>query len=129
MEQLSARSRGMPFHADLADVDAYLAGLPEAERQELISAFQSQSRTVGPEPASLPTPAPQPIAAPPEPVHNEPQCPKCNSFQTTYSKQGFSAGKAITGVLFAPGGVLWGFHGKNKIAITCLKCGYQWKVG
>jgi ribosomal protein S27E len=59
----------------------------------------------------------------------QPQCPKCLSYQTTYSKQGFSAGKAAAGLLLAPGGVLWGFHGKNRIIITCMKCGHQWKVG
>lgn len=114
---------------DLQELDGYLAGLPEGERQELISAFQSQSPIVRSETAPSPAPAPPSVAAQPGPVLTQPQCPKCNSFQTTYNKQGFSAGKAIAGVLLAPGGVLWGFHGKNKIVITCLKCGHQWKAG
>lgn len=50
-------------------------------------------------------------------------CPKCGSTQITANKKGFSVGKAIL-----LGGV-GGFIGKNKIEITCLKCGYRWKAG
>ncbi|ABK60959.1 hypothetical protein [Clostridium novyi] len=50
-------------------------------------------------------------------------CPKCGSTQITANKRGFSIGKALL-----LGGV-GGFIGKDKIEITCLKCGYRWKAG
>lgn len=50
-------------------------------------------------------------------------CPKCGSTQITANKKGFSVGKSIL-----LGGI-GGFIGKNKIEITCLKCGYRWKAG
>lgn len=50
-------------------------------------------------------------------------CPKCNSTQITAHKKGFSMGKAFVG------GILLGDVGKNKIIITCLNCGHQWKPG
>lgn len=55
-------------------------------------------------------------------------CPKCYSTQITANKKGFSLGKAATGSLVA-GGVLLGAVGKNKIEVTCLKCGNKWKAG
>ena len=55
-------------------------------------------------------------------------CPKCYSTQITANKRGFSLGKAAAGTLIA-GGALLGAVGKNKIEITCLKCGNKWKAG
>ena len=55
-------------------------------------------------------------------------CPKCYSTQVTANKKGFSLGKAAVGSLIA-GGVLLGAVGKNKIEVTCLKCGHKWKAG
>lgn len=55
-------------------------------------------------------------------------CPKCYSTQVTANKKGFSLGKAAAGSLIA-GGVLLGAVGKNKIEVTCLKCGHKWKAG
>lgn len=55
-------------------------------------------------------------------------CPKCYSTQITSNKKGFSLGKAAAGSLIA-GGVLLGAVGKNKIEVTCLKCGNKWKAG
>ncbi len=55
-------------------------------------------------------------------------CPKCYSTQITANKKGFSLGKAAAGSLIA-GGVLLGAVGKNKIEVTCLKCGNKWKAG
>jgi len=57
------------------------------------------------------------------------KCPKCNSVSLSVNQKGFSVGKAITGVMFLPGGLLWGLHGRNKLIITCLKCGYKFKPG
>ncbi|ENJ9653541.1 hypothetical protein AB2T14_001149 [Clostridium botulinum] len=51
------------------------------------------------------------------------RCPKCGSTQITANKKGFSVGKAVL-----LGGI-GGFIGKNKIEITCLRCGYSWKAG
>jgi hypothetical protein len=54
-------------------------------------------------------------------------CPKCGSSQITANSKGFSVGKAAVGFLLAPGGVLWGMHGKDKILVSFMKCGHQWK--
>ena len=58
-------------------------------------------------------------------------CPKCGSTQLTANKKGFSLGKAVAGgVLLVPiAGVVTGMIGKNKIIITCLNCGKQFKPG
>lgn len=55
-------------------------------------------------------------------------CPKCYSTQITSNKKGFSLGKAAAGTLIA-GGPLLGAIGRNKIEVTCLKCGNKWKAG
>lgn len=61
-----------------------------------------------------------------QPVH----CPKCFSTQITANKNGFSAKKAIAGTLVIPIiGLFAGCHGKNKVNITCLKCGHTWTPG
>jgi hypothetical protein len=61
---------------------------------------------------------------------NQVQCPKCNSTQITANKKGFSAGKALAGdLLLGPVGLLAGASGSNKIIITCLNCGNQFKPG
>ena len=61
-------------------------------------------------------------------------CPKCGSTQLTSNKKGFSLGKALVGgVVLVPfvgiAGVATGGLGKNKIIITCLSCGKQFKPG
>lgn len=58
-------------------------------------------------------------------------CPKCGSTQLTANKKGFSLGKALVGglVLVPIAGVATGMIGKNKILITCLSCGKQFKPG
>jgi hypothetical protein len=57
-------------------------------------------------------------------------CPKCGSNQITANKKGFSAGRAIAGdILLGPVGLLAGAAGRNKIIITCLNCGCQFKPG
>lgn len=58
------------------------------------------------------------------------KCPKCGSAQIHADKKGYSAGKAAAGVLLTGGiGLAAGAIGKNKIIITCLKCGNQFKPG
>lgn len=57
-------------------------------------------------------------------------CPACGSSQLTAGKKGFGLGKAaVGGLLLGPLGLLGGAIGKNKVLITCLKCGHQWKAG
>ena len=57
-------------------------------------------------------------------------CPKCGSTSLSANKKGFSAGKAAAG-MFAVGlgGAVFGAAGANKIKVTCLSCGYQYKPG
>ncbi len=57
-------------------------------------------------------------------------CPKCYSTNITSNKKGFGVGKAAVGAIATGGiGLLAGGIGKNKIELTCLKCGNQWKAG
>ncbi len=61
---------------------------------------------------------------------NEIRCPKCNSNQLTANKKGFSGKKAVAGALLTGGvGLLAGTIGSNKIIITCLACGHEFKPG
>jgi hypothetical protein len=65
-------------------------------------------------------------------MNNEDQihCPKCNSTQVTANKKGFSGKKAVAGAILTGGiGILAGTIGSNKILITCLNCGNQFKPG
>lgn len=57
-----------------------------------------------------------------------PRCPKCGSTHLSSNKQGVDAGNACCGaLLFGPLGLLCGMT--DKVVVTCLKCGNQWKVG
>lgn len=57
-------------------------------------------------------------------------CPKCYSTQVSANKRGFKMGRAVVaGTLTLGAGLLAGAAGKNKIEITCLKCGHKWKAG
>jgi predicted nucleic acid-binding Zn-ribbon protein len=61
---------------------------------------------------------------------NEICCPKCGSNQITANKKGFSGKKAVAGAVLTGGiGLLAGTIGSNKILITCLNCGNQFKPG
>jgi hypothetical protein len=61
---------------------------------------------------------------------NEIKCPKCGSNQVTANKKGFSGRKAVAGAVLTGGiGLLAGTIGSNKIKITCLSCGHQFKPG
>lgn len=58
------------------------------------------------------------------------RCPKCGCTQITANKKGMSGGDACCGaLLFGPLGVLCGLSGANKVIVTCLKCGHQWRRG
>lgn len=57
-------------------------------------------------------------------------CPKCGSDQITANKKGFSGKKAVVGGLLTGGvGLLAGTIGSNKVKITCLGCGHEFKPG
>lgn len=59
-----------------------------------------------------------------------PNCPKCGSSNIHTDKKGFSVKKSLAGgLLFGNVGLLGGFVGSNKIRLTCLDCGYQFKPG
>lgn len=64
-----------------------------------------------------------------EQVIEEPvRCPLCHSTQITANKKGYGLGKGVAGgLLLGPAGLLGGLIGSNKVVITCLKCGHQWK--
>ncbi|MGL4571858.1 MAG: TM2 domain-containing protein [Clostridium sp.] len=57
-------------------------------------------------------------------------CPKCGSTQLTANKKGFGLAKGALGVAtFGAYGVVTAGIGKNKVIITCLNCGKQFKPG
>ena len=59
---------------------------------------------------------------------NEVKCPKCGSTAIAANKKGFGLGKAIVGGVLTGGiGLLAGFLGSNKVKITCLNCGNEWR--
>lgn len=59
-----------------------------------------------------------------------PFCPKCHSTNLTAQKKGFGLLKGALGVATLGGfGITAAGIGKNKIILTCLNCGYQFKPG
>lgn len=61
---------------------------------------------------------------------NEIKCPKCGSNQVTANKKGFSGTQAVGGAILTGGvGLLAGTIGSNKVIITCLACGHQFRPG
>ncbi len=61
---------------------------------------------------------------------DEIRCPKCGSSQLTANKKGFSGKQAVGGAILTGGiGLLAGTIGSNKINITCLACGHQFRPG
>ena len=112
----------------ITEVDTYLSSISVEENEELILTFKNQEKANVTQDASPLTNTSANINI----VHesNNPKCPKCKSRETTYSKQGFGVGKAAVGVILTGGiGLLAGGINKNKIKITCLKCGHSWKPG
>jgi len=62
---------------------------------------------------------------------SEIKCPKCGSTNVHADKKGFSTGKAVVGTLVGNPvvGAIAGTLGSNKIIMTCLNCGYNFKPG
>ena len=61
---------------------------------------------------------------------DEIKCPKCGSTQLTTNKKGFSGKKAVAGAVLTGGiGLLAGTISSNKVIITCLRCGTQFRPG
>lgn len=57
-------------------------------------------------------------------------CPKCLSTNVTAQKKGFGFGKAALGAAVGLDvGLLAGGIGSNKVILTCMNCGHQWKPG
>ena len=57
-------------------------------------------------------------------------CPKCGSTSLTANKKGFGIGKAVIGASVAgPIGLVAGNVGRQKVIVTCLNCGHQFKPG
>ena len=68
-----------------------------------------------------------------ERLNNEPpRCPRCGSTYLSADKKGFSATKGAIGAMLFDDilvGAIIGSHGSDKVILTCLKCGKQWKAG
>ena len=63
---------------------------------------------------------------------NDIKCPICGSEQIYADKKGFSAGKAVAGTILTGNllvGAAAGSIGKDKIQLTCLKCGHKFYPG
>ena len=57
------------------------------------------------------------------------KCPRCGSISLSYNKKGYGVGKAVAGALVFGGiGLLAGGIGANQAIVTCLKCGYKFKI-
>lgn len=57
-------------------------------------------------------------------------CPKCGSTSLSANKKGFGLLKGAAGVAtFGAYGVVTAGIGKNKVIVTCLNCGHQFKPG
>ena len=60
----------------------------------------------------------------------EAYCPKCGSTSLTANKKGYGIGKGVVGAAVAgPIGLAAGNLGRQKVLVTCLNCGYQFKPG
>ena len=57
------------------------------------------------------------------------KCPRCGSISLSCNKKGYGVGKAAAGALVFGGiGLLAGGIGANKTIVTCLNCGYKFKI-
>lgn len=57
------------------------------------------------------------------------KCPRCGCTSLSSNKKGFGLAKGALGAAaVGPVGLLAAGIGKNKITVTCLKCGKSWKA-
>jgi len=57
-------------------------------------------------------------------------CPRCGSTSLTSNKKGYGIGKGVVGAwAVGPIGLAAGNIGRQKVKVTCLNCGYQYKPG
>lgn len=57
-------------------------------------------------------------------------CPKCGSTSLSANKKGYGIGKGVvSAAAFGAIGLAAGNINANKVKITCLNCGYQFKPG
>lgn len=57
-------------------------------------------------------------------------CPKCGSASITAQKKGFGFVKGAVGASIGVDvGLIAGGLGANKVILTCMNCGHQWKPG
>ena len=109
---------------NLQEVEKYIETISKIEKEELIQNFKIQSRIEFSK-QNITTNIPTIRVLKDE--SDNPSCPRCTSKQVTYNKQGFGFGKAFLGGILTGGiGLLAGGINKNKIIITCLKCGKAW---
>ena len=95
--------------------------LAEDEKKKEMERLRNVGRTVSP----YEEPNYQPVQD-----DNVARCPKCGSTSLTANKKGFSATKGVIGLAVSPlAGAVVGSTGKNKVIVTCLRCGHQWKAG
>ena len=60
---------------------------------------------------------------------NQAKCPQCNSTSLSGNKKGFGIGKAVVGAFaLGPIGLVAGNIGSKKVVVTCLNCGYRFKI-
>ncbi len=57
------------------------------------------------------------------------RCPRCGSTSLAGNKKGYGIGKGVVGAaLVGPIGLVAGNIGANKVIVTCMKCGYRYKI-
>ena len=57
-------------------------------------------------------------------------CPYCGSTSLTANKKGYGIGKGVIGAAVAgPFGLAAGNIGRQKVLVTCLNCGRQFRPG
>lgn len=63
-------------------------------------------------------------------LYNTARCPKCGSTSLTSHKKGYGIGKgiAVTALTGNALGLVAGNIGRNKVRVTCMKCGHQFKL-
>lgn len=57
------------------------------------------------------------------------KCPRCGSTSLSGNKKGYGIGKGVIGAaVFGPIGLIAGNIGSKKVIVTCMNCGYKYKV-